>query len=296
MITPARILAALTLLTVTSCGQSPTDTTAGPARSDTSTASTTTEAGTDMPDRTDEPASSPDTPPASSRAIDAPVSDGTSEPTPGPTVTAAPSATTGVYAPPPGRYIYDVSGTIEPTGVTTTKEQAPLTSTDDIRVSDEPAAMRMTVITRDEGQDSSQEIVVAVTATEARLVRLSYRKKTGLDYSVNPDPPAMLARIPYSTGDTWEIAWNDPGTGISGVGTGTVERHETITTPAGSFDTVVLTVTQRLRGTVTGTLTVTSWIDPATGVQPRQHVVTDLQDATGASRSDTTRTLRKQST
>lgn len=296
MTTPARILAALTVLAVTSCGQSPEDTTAGRARADTSTTSTTADAGTEMPDRTDESALSSDAPPVSSPAVDAPVSSATSVTTPGSTITAAPTATAGVYAPPPGRYVYDVSGTIETTRLTTTKEQAPPTSTDDIRVSDAPAAMRMTVVTRDEGQDSSQEIVIAVTATEARLVRLSYRPKTGLDYSVNPDPPALLARMPYRDGDTWEIAWNDPSTGISGVGNGTVERHETITTPAGSFDTVVVTVTQRLRGTVTGTLTVTSWIDPATGVQPRQHVVTDLQDATGASRSDTTRTLRERPT
>lgn len=294
MTTPPRILAALTLLAVTSCGQSPEDTTAGPARPDTSTTSTTADTDTDMPYRTDESALSSDAPPVSSPAADAPVSSTTSVTTPGSTITAAPSAAAGVYTPPPGRYVYNVSGTIETTGLTTTKEQAPPTSTDDIRVSDEPAAMRMTVITRDEGQDSSQEIVVAVTASEARLVRLSYRPETGLDYSVNPDPPALLARMPYRDGDTWEIAWNDPSTGISGVGTGTAERHETITTPAGSFDTVVVTVTQRLRGTVTGTLTVTYWIDPSTGVQPRQHVVTDLQDATGASRSDTTRTLRKQ--
>lgn len=294
MTTPTRILAALTLLAVTSCGQSPEDTTAGPGRADTSTTSTT--ATTEMPDRTGEPAPNSDTSPVSSPDGDATGSSATSVTTPASPVTAAPTATAGVYAPPPGRYVYDVSGTTETTGLTTTKEQAPPTSTDDIRVSDEPAAMRMTVITRDEGQDSSQEIVAAVTATEARLVRLSYRPGTGLDYSVNPDPSALLARMPYTDGDTWEIAWNDPSTGISGVGTGTVERRETITTPAGSFDTVLVAVTQRLRGTVTGTLTVRSWIDPATGVQPRQHVVTDLQDATSASRSDTTRTLRDQPT
>lgn len=199
-----------------------------------------------------------------------------------------------VYAPPPGRYLYDATGTIETSGIGGGTEPVPPTSTDDVTVAQEPATMRMVVITRDEGRDSVQEAVIAVTAADARLVRLSHRSgKVGVDYSVNPDPPVVLVRLPYRVGDTWEVAWSDPTSGVSGVGTATVSRRETVATPAGSFETFVVTVTQRLRGTVTGTLTVTSWIDPHTGVQPKQHLVTDLHDATGGSRTDTVRTLRR---
>ena len=210
------------------------------------------------------------------------------------TATRTSPASRAVYAPPPGRYVYDTVGETQTTGITSSREPVPPTSVDEVRVSDEPTAMRMVVVTRYEGDDATQEVVIAVTDTEARLVRLSYRPDdTGLAYNINPEPPALLARLPYTDGDRWEIAWDDPTSGISGVGTGTVERHETVTTPAGTFDTAVVTVTQRLRGTVTGTLTATTWVDTDTGIQARQHVITDLQTATGASRTDTTRTLRE---
>lgn len=200
-----------------------------------------------------------------------------------------------MYLPPPGQYVYDVEGFTETTGLTNSREPVAPTSTDQVNVTRGPATIRMTVITTDVGRDSSQEVVVAVTETEARLVRLSYRPGTaGIDYSISPDPPALLARFPYELDDTWEIAWNDPSSGISGTGTGTLTRTETVDASIGTFDTVVITVTQKLRGTISGTLTITWWIVPDTGVQVKQHTVTDLRDATGASWAESTRTLRQQ--
>lgn len=202
-------------------------------------------------------------------------------------------AGTSVYLAPAGEYVYDVSGHVETSGLTNSREPAPSRSTDEITISRTANATRMTVATRDDGGDSTQEVVVEVTDTEARLVRLGYQPDSGgVAYAVDPDPPALLARLPYRAGDSWEIAWSDPSIGISGAGTGAVTGRETITTPAGTFDVVVITVDQRLRGTIEGTLTVTSWIDPATGIQAKQHLVSEFRDATGATRSDTTRTLR----
>lgn len=201
---------------------------------------------------------------------------------------------TSIYVPPSGTYLYDTMGHIETTGPGGGTEPVPATSTDQVAVAAGSASTRVTITTRDEGRDSSQEVVIAVTATEARLARLTYRPATaGVGYAVNPDPPALLARLPYTDGDRWEIAWTNPSSGVSGAGTGALTGSETLTTPAGTFDTVVITVTQRLRGAIEGTLAVTSWIDPITGIQVKQHLVTDVRDATGASRSDTTRTLRE---
>lgn len=295
MTTFTRTILAIAILTGAACGSTDDPQSAQAVASET----TTTTSAADRNDPTDSTASTTEpqvAEPGSPAGEESPTSPG--DPIKPGTSSASPTSDPrgnpkAVYAPPPGVYIYDMTGTIEESGLTgTTKKPVPTTSTDDIRVSQAEAAMRMVVVTRDEGDNSTQEIVVAVTDRDARLVRLSRRPDTGVEISVNPDPPALLARFPYRLKDQWEIAWNDPGTGVSGVGTGTVERQETISTPAGRFDTVVVTVVQKLRGTVTGTLTVTTWIDPATGVQPKQHTVTDLQDATGASRTDTTRTLR----
>lgn len=291
----ARALLVLALTATTACGGATHQTT---ARANTAGTVQATEARGQAAGPAAESPSSTMTAtddPRTATASEAPSQTSQPAPTAGttPPSPAAAHDDPSVYAAPAGHYVYDLAGTIQTEDVTGTSEQpVPPTSTDDIRIADEPAAMRMIVVTRDEGQDSSQETVVAITENEARLVRLSRRPDTGVGISVNPEPPALLARLPYQVGDQWEIAWNDPTTGISGVGTGTVEHRETLTSPAGSFDTVVVTVVQRLRGTISGTLTVTSWIEPATGVQPRQHIVTDLRDATGASRSDTTRTLR----
>lgn len=204
----------------------------------------------------------------------------------------APSAS--VYVPPPGTFLYDTVGRIETTGPGGGTEPVPPTSTDQVTVTAGQSSTRITIVTRDEGRDSSQEVVIAVTATEARLARLTYRPAgAGVGYAVNPDPPALLARLPYTDGDRWEIAWTDPASGVSGTGTGAVTGRERLTTPAGTFDTVVITVTQRLRGAIDGTLAVTSWIDPTSGIQVKQHLVTDVRDTTGASRSDATRILRE---
>lgn len=204
------------------------------------------------------------------------------------------SADASVYVPPAGRYEYDATGYVETTGLTDGRESVSPRSSDEVTIDERVEATRLTVVTREDGRDSSQEVVVDVTDREARLVRLTHRPESGgLAYSVNPDRPALLARLPYRSGDTWEITWNDPAIGIAGVGTGTVAGPETVATPAGSFEVFVITVEQRLRGTVEGTLTVTSWIDPVTGIQVKQHRISEFRDATGASRSDTTRVLRQ---
>ena len=290
--TPPRawvIVAVLVALVVPACGRSGDDVTARTSRDHAATASTTganpaapsttSASTTGAAEETDRA-----TPTGSGSAPVAPV--GGTHPS------NAPS--TSIYVPPAGTYLYDTVGHIETTGPSGGTEPVPPTSTDRVVVAAGSAPTRVTITTRDEGRDSSQEVVVVVTAAEARLVRLTYRPAAaGVGYAVNPDPPALLARLPYRDSDRWEIAWTDPASGVSGAGTGTLTGRETLTTPAGTFDTVVITVTQRLRGAIEGTLAVTSWIDPTTGIQVMQHLVTDLRDATGASRTDTTRTLRE---
>lgn len=290
--TPPRagvIVAVLVAFALPACGGSGDDVTARASRDHAAAASTT---GADQGASSTTSASTtgaaeeidPATPTGSGSAPVAPA--GGAHPS------NAPSAST--YVPPPGTYLYDTVGHIETTGPGGGSEPVPPTSTDQVTITAGQSSTRVTIVTRDEGRDSSQEVVVAVTAAEARLVRLTYRPAgAGVGYAVNPDPPALLARFPYRDGDRWEIAWTDPSSGVSGAGTGALTGRETLSTPAGTFDTVVITVTQRLRGTIEGTLAVTSWIDPATGVQVKQHLVTDLRDATGASRTDTTRTLRE---
>lgn len=281
---------ALSVLALSACGGSGDDITEQVSRAATATTSTTP-ADPAAPSTTS--ASMAGTTDETDQATSPGSDDGGTAPAGGATQ-PGPARSTSIYVPPPGTYLYDTTGHIETTGSTGKREPAPPTSTDQVTVTAGQSSTRVTIVTRDEGRDSSQEVVIAVTATEARLVRLTYRPATaGVGYAVNPEPPALLARVPYTDGDRWEIAWTDPPSGVSGAGTGAVTGRETLTTPAGTFDTVVITVTQRLRGAIDGTLAVTAWIDPTSGIQVKQHLVTDVRDATGASRSDTTRTLRE---
>lgn len=199
------------------------------------------------------------------------------------------------YVPAAGAYRYAQTGYRETAGINGGRESVSPSSTDTVTLAQAGTGTRITVLTEDAGRDSTQEMVVDVSEDEARLVRLTSRSaSTGLGFDVRPDPPALVARLPYADGDEWEIAWNDPASGVSGVGTGTVVTGQRVQTPSGEYpETVRITVEQRLRGTVEGTLTVTSWIDPSTGVQVKQHVVTDVDDATGSSRQDTTRVLEE---
>lgn len=295
MMATLRILAVVTALVVTACGGGAGD----PARTARPQSAPDPTSTTAAPDDGRSSARQPEEgevvdpeEPAASTTTDARRADEVSEDVDGAASGSSPDDVS-VYVPPAGQYIYDVTGHVETTGISNSRESVPPTSTDHVDVSEGPTATRLTVVTRDEGSDASQEIVVEVTDGEARLVRLGHRPDSGgFAYSVHPDPPALLARLPYRVDDSWEIAWDDPALGISGIGTGRITGRETVTTPAGRFDTFVVTVEQRLRGTINGTLTVTSWIDPARGIQARQHIVSDFSDATGASRSDTVRVLR----
>ena len=202
---------------------------------------------------------------------------------------------TEVYVPPAGRYLYDTSGFSESdNGATRRRTEAPPESVDEVAVTRHGGATEVRTQTT-YSASSSQETTVIVTEGDARLTRLSYRSTNAgvtTEQSVTPQPSIPVARLPYLVGDRRESAWSDPTLGIQGVGWSAALRRETTETSFGAVATVVLQLHQRLRGSITGELDVTSWIDPSTGVVVRQVLVTDLQDATGATHSEITRVLR----
>lgn len=199
-----------------------------------------------------------------------------------------------VYVPPAGRYVYDTSGFTESgSGATRRRSEPPPETTDEVTVTRQGSGIEVRTATS--YGSSGQETSVLVDDDTAHLTRLTYRSTNAgvaTEQAVTPQPPILVARLPYVVGDRWESAWRDATLGIQGVGWGAVVRRETVSVGAGSFDTVVLQLHQRLQGSISGELDITSWIDPSTGIVVRQVLITDLQDATGASHSEITRTLR----
>ena len=244
-------------------------------------------------------APSPTTPPAGGTGATAAGADGSTAATdPPPGAQPAPVAGGGedaaVYVAPAGRYEYDTSGFVESgSGPTKTRREPPPVTVDEVTVVESERGVEVT--TRTTQQGGSQVVTVLVAGGEARLTRLIYESTTGgvtTEYRVTPDPPILVARLPYTVGDRWESAWRDDALGIQGVGWGAVRERVHVTTPAGDAHTFVLELHQRVQGSFDGELHFTAWIDPATGVVFRQETVTVFQDPTGVSRSEITRVLR----
>jgi hypothetical protein len=213
-----------------------------------------------------------------------------------PEARAAPRAT--VYAPPAGRYLYDTTGySSSGSGATARRQEAPPQSTDDVTVARKGKVTEVrTVTSYDRGR--SQETIVEVTAEEARLHQLTFRGTTAAgmatEQAVKPDPPVLLARLPITIGDRWDIVWNDKTLGLQGIGAGEVLRTEAVELGTGTVTAFVIEVHQRIRGTFQGELTATTWLDPSNGVQVKHVIISDLRTATGSSHDEITRVLRTQ--
>ena len=242
-------------------------------------------------------------PPASSAADpEASTSPPSSDPVPNPAPqgdgSSAPDETSLVapasLVPGPGRYVYATSGFSESgAGPTAQRRDAPAETIDTITVTAGNGGTNVRVVTS--SPDGEQESRFLMTDSEAHLRQLVSRSRTAgvsNDLVVTPDPPVLVARLPYRDGDTWENTWRDDELGLQGTGTGTVLGREAVDAPWGRVDAVVIRIVQRIRGSITGELTVTAWVDPATAVQVKQHSVSDIQGPTGASYSEVTRILR----
>lgn len=205
-----------------------------------------------------------------------------------------PGAAREVYVPPAGRYVYDTSGFTESGGGASRRRSEPPSQTvDEVTVTRQGSGVEVRTATS--YGTSGQETTVIVGGDTAHLTRLTYRSTNAgvtTEQAVAPQPQILVARLPYVVGDRWESAWRDPSLGIQGAGWGAVLRRETVSAAGRAFGAVVLQLHQRLQGSISGELDITTWLDPSTGIVLRQVLITDLQDATGASHSEITRVLR----
>jgi hypothetical protein len=205
------------------------------------------------------------------------------EPTPGPSV----------FVPPAGRYVYATSGTWHSGRQS---GEVPPRQIADVAVQRQGNTTEVTATYHFQGEEGRQTLVAEVTDTQARLVSLGSSSGDGLlssELSVKPDPPAVMARLPYVVGDEWEISWQDRALGVQAVGTGKILRRETVDTGIGPLDTVVIEVRQRLAGAASGELTITFWIDPATGIQAQLHTISHTEGVGGSNGSDVLATLQE---
>jgi len=204
-----------------------------------------------------------------------------------------------VFVPPAGRYTYETKGYSQSSGGASSGERKDITgtATDDVSVTPQGSSTEVRTVTTFEG-GRGQETFVVVDAAKAVLRRLVLRSVTAgaaTEQTVTPSPPIQVAKFPYRVGDKWEASWRDDSLGVQGVGAGETLREETIDTPAGRFTSVVIRVVQRVRGTLNGEIETTIWVVRSSGVQAKVFTVTDLQNTSGSSRSETTRTLAKAS-
>lgn len=217
----------------------------------------------------------------------------TSRPAPTTPGTSAPS----VFVPPAGRYTYDTKGYSQSSGGVSSGERREITgtSTDDVTLSPQGGSTEVRTVTTFEG-GRGQDTYVVVDGSKAVLRRLVLRSMTAgvnTEQNVNPSPPIPVAKLPYRVGDKWEASWRDDALGLQGVGAGETVREELIDTPAGRFDSVVIHMVQRVRGTFNGELETTIWIARSSGIPAKVVTVTDLQNTSGSNHTETTRTLTK---
>lgn len=213
-----------------------------------------------------------------------------SERTPEGSASAAP-AEAHVFVPPPGTYVYRVEGFRERRSAAgSEREELPERQTDEVSV--EPDGDRVVVEVTSKTGDRTQKTVFEVDDDAARLTALTTSSSDGVEtVTVSPEPPVLVARLPYEVGDRWEVEWRDDAYGVQAVGEGRVVERETIEAAGEEVSTFVVELDQRIRGTVTSDILTRVWIDPATGRQLKQEVVSQTESAAGASYSESTALL-----
>ena len=239
-------------------------------------------------------ASTPSPGTAGSGTAPRPVVSGSAGTPPTSAATAAPSPAEAL-APTPGRYVYATTGYSQSgSGPTARRSDLPPTTTDEVHTSTSATGASVVTITTDYGDGSRSTLELEVAGTNARLTRLSFASTNNgvtSEQAVTPSPPILLARSPYRDGDSWESAWQDAALGVQGVGTGSVLRHETVDSSRGSSTTAVVHLDHRLRGTITGRLEFTIWIDPHDAVRLRDELIVDFQMAGNPQHLESRRTL-----
>lgn len=190
-----------------------------------------------------------------------------------------------VFVPPAGTYVYRVEGFRERRSATgSEREELPERQTDEIAVDREEGSV-VVEVTSSSG-DGRQKTVFEVDEDAARLTELTTTSSDGVDMTVSPEPPVLVARLPYEVGDRWEVEWRDDAYGVQAVGEGRVVERETIEAAGEEVSTFVVELDQRIRSTVMSDLVTRVWIDPATGRQLKQEVVSQTESATGSSYSE----------
>ena len=188
-----------------------------------------------------------------------------------------------VLSPKPGRYVYATEGFSETgSGPTARREPMPSTTTDDVT----SAGEELTILT-DYGDGSTQEARYIARPAEVLLARLTFTTTTSgvpSSQAVAPQPPILVMRAPLRVGDKWESTWEDPTLGVQGVGTGEVRARD--------GNAFVVHLDHRLRGSITGRLQLTIWLDPTTGTRVRDESVLDITAAANPSHFELKRALQ----
>ena len=206
---------------------------------------------------------------------------------------ATPSSPSGAVTltPRTGTFTYRTTGYSESgTGPTTRRRSMPQATTDTVTQGNDGTVEVVT----DFGDGSSQHALLQIDGSDVHLLRLAFASTSNgvkTEQAISPSPPILLYRSPFAIGDRWESSWEDRAYGVQGVGTGAVLRTEPVETPLGRFNTAVVHLDHRIRGSVTGRLQATLWIDPATATRARDETILDLTVGTTPSHTEYRRTL-----
>lgn len=204
----------------------------------------------------------------------------------------AKTARPDTFIPAPGSYRYSVEGWTETRKATdNTREEHHGEQTDQATV--EPGAPTKVTVLTSADDNKTQELRYHASADVADLVQLTTWEpgRSSPAFVITPSPPIPVAHLPYRVGETWEFTWRDDKVGVQGAGTGTTLRTEQLDTPNGPVEVAVIEVRQSLSGAFTSDLVTTSWVARSTGIQWQQRIISDSQDATGRTRTETARTL-----
>ena len=197
--------------------------------------------------------------------------------------------------PPAGTFDYDTVGYSQSgEGPTANRTDLPPVTTD-VATHSAGDGHQVVTVTTTYDASSTQRVTFHVTSTEVLLAQLSFSSTSNgvrSEQTVTPSPPPIVVRAPYRVGDRWESAWADDAFGVQGVGNGAIERRESVTTAIGVVDAVVVRLDHRIRGSVTGRLQLTLWIDPTTARRVRDETIVDISVGAIASHLESRRTLR----